>query len=432
MCFRANFTKVNMFRKLTLDATRVYLFMEMAIALFLCLVFETNSLYEATVAGLAPLQLVLIGTTLEISTFLFEVPTGIVADIYSRRLSIIIGYVLMGAGFLIEGFFPAFGPILLAQIVWGLGYTFTSGAKQAWITDEIGEENANKLFLRTARLGAYAWLLGLGVTLLIGANNLALPIRIGALGIVLTGIVLVIIMPETGFHPTPQEDRNTWQHMWHIFKQGTNAVRVHPRLINIVFIGLCYGLYSEGLDRLSVKFLLDNFHLPVLFGSNQLSFFVLVSVIGSILSIFVVRFVEQRLDTSSPIAIGRGMSLITALLVLGILSFALSPTLVLAVTFMITVGLLRGVSGPLQMAWINQKLDSRVRATIHSMFGQVDAIGQTAGGPVIGLIANVFSVKLAVGISSLLLSPALLFIQRANRIQTPESEAHETLSEPVI
>jgi sugar phosphate permease len=220
--------------------------------------------------------------------------------------------------------------------------------------------------------------------------------------------------------------------MWHIFKQGTNAVRVHPRLINIVFIGLCYGLYSEGLDRLSVKFLLDNFHLPVLFGSNQLSFFVLVSVIGSILSIFVVRFVEQRLDTSSPIAIGRGMSLITGLLVLGILSFALSPTLVLAVTFMIAVGLLRGVSGPLQMAWINQRLDSRVRATIHSMFGQVDAIGQTAGGPVIGLIANVFSVKLAVGISSLLLSPALLFIQRANRIQTPESEAHETISEPAI
>ena len=83
-----------MFRKLQLDATRVYIVMEMAIALFLCMVFTTNSLYEATVAGLAPLQLVLIGTTLELSAFLFEVPTGIVADIYSRRLSIIIGYVM--------------------------------------------------------------------------------------------------------------------------------------------------------------------------------------------------------------------------------------------------------------------------------------------------------------------------------------------------
>ena len=97
-----------MFRTLKLDATRVYLFMEMAVALSLCLVFETNSLYEATVAGLAPLQLVLIGTTLEISTFLFEVPTGIVADIYSRRLSIIIGYVLMGLGFSHRRVLPGF------------------------------------------------------------------------------------------------------------------------------------------------------------------------------------------------------------------------------------------------------------------------------------------------------------------------------------
>lgn len=419
-----------MFRKLQLDATRVYLIMEIAFGMFFGMVVATNSLYEVTVAGLTALQLVLIGTMLEVSTFLFEVPTGIVADVYSRRLSIVIGYLLIGAGFLIEGFFPAFLPILYAQVIWGLGYTFTSGAKQAWITDEIGEESANKLFLRTARLGTYAWLFALGATLLIGADNAAFPIRVGAIGIMLTGILLALIMPETGFQPTPQEDRNTWQHMGYVFKQGASAVRGHPRLSNIVFIGLFYGLYSEGVDRLSVKLLLDHFHVPVLFGSNQVSFFILLEVIGTVLSIFVFRFMEKRLDTSSPLAIGRAMLLVTGLITIGILSFALSPVLSLAVISMIIVGLLRGVSGPLQTAWINQKLDSRVRATIHSMFGQVDAIGQTAGGPVIGLIASVFSVRLAVSISSLLLSPALLFIQRANRIQTPEIEPHETVSEP--
>lgn len=412
-----------MFRKLQLDATRVYLFMEIAFGMFFGMVVATNSLYEVTVAGLSALQLVLIGTMLEVSTFLFEVPTGVVADVYSRRLSIVIGYLLIGLGFLIEGFFPAFRSILFAQVVWGLGYTFTSGAKQAWITDEIGEDGANKLFLRTARLGTYGWLFALGATLLIGADNTALPIRVGALGIVLTGIVLAFIMPETGFHPTPQEDRNTWQHMWHVFRQGASAVRVQPRLANIVFIGLCYGLYSEGIDRLSVKLLMDNFRLPVLFGSNQLSFFIMLEVIGTMLSIFVFRFVERRLDTSSPLAIGRAMLLVTGLITIGILSFAFSPVLALAALSWITVGTLRGVSGPLQTAWINQKLDSRVRATIHSMFGQVDAIGQTMGGPVIGLIANVFSVKLAVSISGLLLSPALFFVQRANSQSMNEADA---------
>jgi len=193
-----------MFRTLKLDATRVYLFMEMGTAISLCLVFTTNNLYEATVAGLAPLQLVLVGTTVEVSAFLFEVPTGIVADIYSRRLSIIIGNLLLGLGFLMEGFFPAFGPIAVSSIICGLGFTFISGAKQAWITDEIGEETANKLFLRITRLGAFAWLVGLGITLLIGANNTAIPIGVGASALLLMDIVLAILMPETGFHPTPQ------------------------------------------------------------------------------------------------------------------------------------------------------------------------------------------------------------------------------------
>lgn len=412
-----------MFHKLQLDATRVYLFMEIAGTLSICMVFATNSLYEVTIAGLTALQLVLIGTTLELSTFLFEVPTGIVADVYSRRLSIIIGYILTGLGFLIEGFFPAFVPIVLAQVVWGLGYTFGSGAKQAWITDEIGEESANKLFLRAARFSSFAYLFGLGVTILIGATHMAFPIRVGAIGQILTGLTLALIMPETGFHPTPKEDRNTWQHMWHVFKQGLGAVRSQPRLINIVFIGLFYGLYSEGFDRLGVKLLLDNFHLPVLFGNNQLAFFITLEVVGMIIYMFAIRFVEKRLDTSSPAAIGRAMFLVTGLITVALLGFAFSPILALTVISMLAVNILRGVSGPLQSTWINHKLDSRVRATIHSMFGQVDAIGQITSGPTVGLIANALSVRLAVAISGLLLSPALLFVRRANSQSMNEAEA---------
>ncbi len=421
-----------MFHNLKLDATRVFLFMEVGIGMCFGLVVATNSFYEVTVAGLTALQLVLIGTTMELSSFLFEVPTGIVADVYSRRLSIVIGYVLIGLGFLVEGFFPAFRPIVIANVICALGFTFNSGAKQAWITDEIGEEAANKLFLRASRLGAFAWLLTLGIAAWIGAENTAIPVRVGAIGIVLGGIVLAISMPETGFHPMSKEDRNTWQHMWHVFKQGASAVRMHPRLGNIVFIGLFYGLYSEGVDRLSVKLLLDNFHLPVLFGSNQLPFFMLLDIISTILYIFVIRFVEKRIDTSSPLAIGRAMLLATGLITLSLLSFALSPVLILAVISMLAVNLLRGISGPLRTAWVNQNLDSRVRATIHSMFGQVDAIGQTVGGPLIGGVANLYTVRMAVSFASFLLAPAMLFIQRANRIPVPEVEPNEPVSEPII
>ena len=403
-----------MFSTLKLNARFVYLFIEFTASAFFSMMFVVTSLYEATVAGLTPVQLILVGTALEVSAFVFEVPTGIVADVYSRRLSIIIGYVLMGLGFLVEGFFPAFLPILLAQIIWGLGYTFTSGATQAWISDEVGEEAANKLFLRGTQVGLFASLIGMGAAMLVGANNVALPIQVGALGVVLIGITLMIIMPETGFHPTPREDRNTWQHMWHTFKQGAQAVRSRPRLIHIVFIGLFYGLYSEGFDRLWVKHLLDTFELPVLFGNNQVAFFAVLRVAGAVLTILAVRFVEKRVDSTSPLAIGRVVSLVTAGITVALIGFALSPFLALSLGLYLVISVLRNVQIPLQTGWVNQKLDPQVRATVHSMFGQVDAIGQVMGGPIVAGIAAVGSAIASLVTSGLLLTPALFFIDRAN------------------
>lgn len=412
-----------------LNATRVYLFIEVAASAFFAMMFVSMSLYEVTVAGLTPLQLVLVGTTVELSVFVFEIPTGIVADVYSRRLSIIIGYLLMGVGFLVEGSFPFFAPILLAQVFWGLGYTFTSGATQAWISDEIGEEPANKLFLRATKFGLFASLVGMGGAALVGAQNVALPIQVGALGVILIGIVLAIVMPETGFQPTPREERNTWQQMWHTFKGGIAAVRARPRLMSVLGIGLIYGLYSEGFDRLWVKHLLDTFELPILFGNNQVAFFSALRAVSTVLTILTIRYVEKRLDTGQPRAIGRAMFLITGLISAALIGFALSPILGLALGLYLLINISRNVAIPLYTAWVNQKLDSGTRATVLSMSGQVDAIGQIAGGPAVGLIARTFSVVAALVTSGLLLSPALFLVGRANAHSPEQAEAESAAAD---
>ncbi len=418
-----------MFSNLKLNARTVFLFIEFSASMFFAMMFTVTSLYEATVAGLTPVQLILVGTTLEISAFVFEVPTGIVADVYSRRLSIIVGYILMGIGFLIEGLFPAFLPILLAQVVWGLGYTFTSGATQAWISDEVGEDDANKLFLRATQVGLFSSLIGMGLAALVGANNVAVPLLVGAVGVISIGVILAVIMPETGFHPTQREDRTTWGHMWHTFKQGMDTVRAKPRLINIVFIGLFFGIYSEGFDRLWVKHLLDTFELPILFGSNQVAFFALLRVAGTILTILAVRFVEKRVDSSSPLAIGRAVLIVTAGISLAMFGFALSQILILSLILYLIIDALRDVHIPMQTAWINQKLDSKVRATVHSMFGQVDAIGQMLGGPIVAVIAATGSAVASIVTSSLLLTPALFFTRRANSQSVNEADVRSSLPE---
>ena len=408
-----------------IEASKVYYFIEFTSSAFFSMMFVVISLYEATVAGLTPMQLVLVGTTLEVSAFLFEIPTGVVADVFSRRLSIIIGYIMMGVGFLVEGLFPSFLPILLAQVIWGVGYTFTSGATQAWITDEVGEEKANPLFMRAARAGLVASLIGMGATMLIGANNAAMPIIVGAIGVILIGIVLIFIMPETGFKPTAMENRSTWQHMWHTFNEGVKSVKARPRLMNILGVGFFYGLYSEGFDRLWVKHLLDTFQIPVLFGGNQVAFFSLLRFSAGLLTVFVMQLIEKRVDASSPLSIGRAMIIVTGGIAVGIVGFALSSLLPLTLGLYLTIYILRQVRIPLQTAWVNHKLDPQTRATVHSMTGQVDSIGQILGGGS-AFIARYLSVVAAITTSGILLGPALGLVRRAN-----SQSAHEAEVDPV-
>ena len=398
-----------------LPAYQLYLAQSFLTSLFFSMIFVVMSLYEATVAGLTGLQLVLVGTTLEVVILLCEVPTGIVADAYSRRLSIVIGYFIIGAAFIIEGLLPYFGAILLASGLWGLGYTFTSGATQAWLSDEIGEEAANRAFLKANQFDLAGAFLGMLIAIPLGNLAVGLPILAGGAAILVFALSLAMFMPETRFAPAKPEDRNNWQHMGDIFKKGLAAVRSRPALMAVLGVGFIYGLYSEGWDRLWVKYLVDTFSIPSLFGLNEVAFLGGLRAVGMLLSILVTNQVEKNLDASHAPSIAKGMFWLTGLLALAIFTFALAPVLAVAVAAILLVSITRNVLGPLYNAWVNQRLDSDTRATVISMSGQVDAIGQIASGPLAGVV-SLWSVQAAIAFASFLLTPALPLIRRANRL----------------
>ena len=83
-----------------LGAHVVYLIVVGADKLTGSLFATVQMVYFATSVTRDPFQLVLIWTVFQISVLLFEIPTGVIADVYSRRLSVIIGYFLIGAGFM--------------------------------------------------------------------------------------------------------------------------------------------------------------------------------------------------------------------------------------------------------------------------------------------------------------------------------------------
>src|SRR5437660_11217112 len=109
------------------SANAIYLIFSGSSSLFFALIVTVNLVYQVEIAKLNPLQLVLVGTALETVCFLGQVPTGVLADVYSRRLSVILGVFLVGAGFILEGSIPRFVTIMLAQMLFGIGATFTDG-----------------------------------------------------------------------------------------------------------------------------------------------------------------------------------------------------------------------------------------------------------------------------------------------------------------
>lgn len=405
------------------SAETVYTVYNILISAFFALAFTVNMVYFVTTAKLNPLQLVLVGTSLEASIFLFEIPTGIVADTVSRRLSVILGVFLMGIGIFLSGLIPVFIPILIAQVIWGLGYTFTSGALDAWISDEVGEENAGAAFLHGAKVSQYGGLAAIPVSILLAQGSIATPILVSGVLFGLLGLYLIGFMPETGFTPTPREDRTTWQHMGQTLRIGASMLRVRPALVSILTIGLFIGLYSEGFDRLWNAHLLEQFTFPDLFGLKMIAWFGIMEAAPQLLTILAVSQVEKRADTSQTPSLVRALAGLSAALIVCLLVFALAGAFWLAVVSVIAIGVVRSLIWPLYTAWVNHRLDSSVRATVLSMSGQVDSIGQIASGPMLGIIARRYGIRTGLLGSVLLLLPVLplLLRQLKNDERMPEN-----------
>ena len=239
-------------------ASAYYLF-EGGCALLNGLGFTLMLVFQVQVAGLSPLQLVLMGTVLEVTLLLFEVPTGVVADLYSRRRSVLIGAAVIGVSLLLQGGWPSFWPTLVAQVIWGVGYTFVSGAIQAWITDEVGEASVQPIFTRATQLALAGGVFGTVLAGALGLWDLRLPMLVAGAGYLLLALVLMVVMPETGFRPVPAEQRQNWAHLRQVLRSGL-ALTPRPGVVrSFIGISLLLGLSSEAVDRLWTAYLLEQF-----------------------------------------------------------------------------------------------------------------------------------------------------------------------------
>lgn len=386
-----------------------------------------TTLYRFQDAGLTPLQLVLVGTTLEVAYFLFEVPTGVVADLVSRRLSVIVAYALMGAGFLVEGLWAWFPTILLAQVMWGIGATFESGALDAWLTGEVGKARVQAVILRTSQGGRLAAVAGIITAMALAELSLAWPLRIG--GGIMLGLSLLLAwkMPERHFGRSAAPGTNGWHEMRRTAVAGVRAVRAN-RVLTLAFIIMAiFGFTSEARDRLWEAHVLEAAAFPTVAGLtlSAPTWFGLIAIVSLLIGLTLTEYVRRRVPVETQTQAVRAQMVLFGLENLFMILFAL----VTGFGWMIGAWLLRGMFGgtafPIWRGWLNKEIAgippagiapmegaspageasaSDAHATVLSLLGQTNAIGQIVGGPPLGWVGTRFGLRwalLAVGVLNL-------------------------------
>jgi DHA3 family tetracycline resistance protein-like MFS transporter len=375
---------------------------------------------------MSPLELVLVGTAMEVAYFLFEVPTGVVADTFSRRLSTILGVLGLGLSFLCTGVAPGVAVVLGAAAFMGFAWTFKSGADEAWIVDEVGAERAARSFQRGAQAARVGSLLGIGVAVALALVDLRLPIVAGGLALVALAVLLALVMPETGFRRARRDGIAGAVAMLDTAGRGARLVRARPLLMLIVAIAFFAGMASEGFDRLSEAHLIVDVGMPTLAGLDSVVWFGVLGGVATLISIVVAQPLVRRFERLDRPRMVRLLLGLEAAQVAALLAFALAVSFALAIAAFWAVKLARSLAAPVWSTWLNASIDdSSVRATVLSITNLGDSAGEWGGGPALGVVGNVFGIRSALAAAAGALVPALGLYARAFRHHEREPELEQ-------
>jgi DHA3 family tetracycline resistance protein-like MFS transporter len=313
--------------------------------------FTVTAVYFVREVGLNPLQLVLVGTVMELAVFLFEVPTGVIADTYSRRLSLVVGWIVMGLGMVVVGAVAAFGTILLGYAIWGLGYTFPSGAHEAWITDEVGAERVGRVFVRAQQFGYAGGLVGIGLGVAVASADLGLAVALGGALAAAYGVFAALTMPEHGFRRRPAEERGrALTELRTTAAAGGRFVRAQPLLLLILAITFFAGASTESFDRLWEAHMIRDVGLPGLGSLDPVVWFGIFGAVSMVIGLLASQVLVRRFERAGQERLARLLFAFTAVQVGAVVVFALAGGLVLATAGLWLYYLTRSLVGPVLQA----------------------------------------------------------------------------------
>jgi DHA3 family tetracycline resistance protein-like MFS transporter len=264
-------------------------------------------------------------------------------------------------------------------------------------------------------MGQIGGVLGVVLGTLLGNINLQMPVILGGSLCLLLGLVLVRIMPETNFSPAIEERQGLLKDFVCLFKLNLGFVKGAPVLLALLAITLCGGLASEGFDRLSTAHFLDDTVIPVIGPLNSVTWFGVISLIGSGLGILASQLLIARMEKKGTVSRTSVVMSTSAGYILCLVLFAVGRSFWFMLLVFLLAGLMRTIKEPVLAAWMNDHVDEKMRATVFSTSGQLDSFGQIIGGPIVGLVAQQVSIPWGLVCTAFLLLPALFLVPVAGK-----------------
>jgi DHA3 family tetracycline resistance protein-like MFS transporter len=399
---------------------RLYLFgLEFGASFLVGMINTTASLYWYSRGHLNPLQLVLLGTMVELAYFIFQLPTGAIADLFSRRACVIAGTFAYAAGVIEQALSPAFPNLLAAQILVGLGAALTYGAQESWIADEMADVDMTKVYVRATQLGIVGAIGGSAISGLVALAGLQMPMLIGGSLTAVLGFVLLAIMPENNFRSARGGDVHLLKGAWASFREQAGATRTAvlavPALVALFGATFFLGMWSESFDRLWAPFFIHSIPFPHAFGGHQSIWFSIIAVSVALLSLGSTELAKRRTDRLGPTSIATTLLAMAVLIGIGVVVVAGAHLFAVAVGAYLLVQVVRPIFDPLLAGWMVSRIAPGLRATAFSAKDMFDSGGQMIGGPIVGVIGLLRSFRTALYAGALALVPAMALLALASR-----------------
>jgi len=357
---------------------------------------------------------------------LFEIPTGIVADTRGRQFSYVLGTAtLLVSTLLYLYMWQIHAPLwgwAIASILLGLGFTFFSGATEAWLVDALAATgftgHLEHVFGRAQTATGAAMLIG---TVAGGAiaqvTNLGVPYILRAVMLGVTMVVALVYMRDIGF--TPQRDVGPVMAVRNVVRGSIDGGFRNPP-VRWLMLAIPFtagtGIY---LFYAAQPYLLELYGDPTAYSIAGLAaaIFAGVQIAGGLMVPWTRRLFRRRTDALL------GGSIISIVLLVGL---GLQPTFLVALLLLAGSSFVLAITRPMRQAFLNGVIPSEQRATVLSFDSLMGSAGGVVAQPLLGRVADVSGYAVSYLVAAGIQVVALPFVVLARREHAPSDPIERT------